>query len=115
MSMPDRDSLSRLPYLYVTTTGRVTGLPREIELWFVASDGNLYILAEHFHNAQWVRNIAKDPRVRVRLGDREFGASARALDPGADAAEWERAQQRAREKYGWGDGLPVRITPNAPL
>ena len=48
--MPDRDSLSRLPYLYVTSRGRVTGLPREIEIWFVASEGNLYILAERFDN-----------------------------------------------------------------
>ncbi len=113
--MPDRESLSRLPYLYVTTRGRVTDLPREIEIWFVAAEGNLYILAEHFHNAQWVRNIAKDPRVRVRLGDCEFGASARALDPAEDGEEWRTAQRLAREKYGWGDGLPVRITPDAPL
>jgi deazaflavin-dependent oxidoreductase (nitroreductase family) len=113
--MPDRDSLLRLPYLYVTTRGRVTGRPREIEIWFVASRGNLYILAEHFYNTQWVKNIAKDPRVRVRLGDREFGASARALDPAGDGEEWRTAQRLAREKYGWGDGLPVRMTPDEPL
>ncbi len=110
--MPDRDSVSGLQYLYVTTRGRITGRPREIEIWFVASEGNLYILAEHFHNAQWVKNIAKDPRVRVRLGNREFGASAQALDPVADAQEWRTAQRLTREKYGWGDGLPVRIAPD---
>ena len=115
LRMPDRNALSSLPYLYVITRGRVTGLPREIEIWFVASEGNLYILAEHFHNAQWVKNIAKDPRVRVRIGDREFGASACALDPAADGEEWRRAQRLAREKYGWGDGLPVRMTPDEPL
>jgi deazaflavin-dependent oxidoreductase (nitroreductase family) len=99
-------------YLYVTTIGRVTGLPRQIEIWFVAWNGNLYILAERFHNAQWVKNISRDPRVRVRLGDGEFGASARVLDPAADAEEWRTVQRLARDKYGWGDGLPVRITPD---
>src|SRR5438132_181546 len=34
------------PFLYLTTTGRKTGLPREIEIWFVEADGRLYILAE---------------------------------------------------------------------
>lgn len=104
-----------LPYLYLTTKGRITGLPRQIEIWFVASGGALYILAEHSHKAQWVKNIARDPRVRVRLGARTFGASARALDPVADGDEWRTAQRLAREKYGWGEGLPVRITPDEPL
>jgi deazaflavin-dependent oxidoreductase (nitroreductase family) len=101
-------------YLYVTTIGRVTGLPRQIEIWFVAWNGNLYIFAERFHNAQWVKNISRDPRVRVRLSDGEFEASARVLDPSADDEEWRTVQRLARDKYGWGDGLPVRITPDAP-
>ena len=98
--------------LYLTTTGRKTGLPRQIEIWFVESRGKLYIFAEHFHRAQWVRNIANNPRVRVRLGDREFAATARALDRERDGDAWERAQALAREKYGWGNGLPVEITPD---
>jgi len=50
--------------------------------------------------------------VRVRLGDREFAATARALDRERDGDAWERAQTLVREKYGWGDGLPVEITPD---
>ena len=99
-------------FIYITTTGRSTGLPREIEIWFVEADAKYYILAEKFHEAHWVRNIAKDPRVRVRLDDRHFDATARALDPERDAAAWRRAQDLAREKYGWGDGLPVEIVPD---
>ena len=33
------------------------------------------------------------------------------LDPERDAAAWKTAQDLEREKYGWGDGLPVEITP----
>jgi deazaflavin-dependent oxidoreductase (nitroreductase family) len=110
--MPRRDDHTKLQYLYLTTTGRVTGQPREIEIWFVESQGKLYILAEHFHKAQWVKNIERNPRVRVRLGDREFEATARALDEKRDADAWKLAQRLGREKYGWGDGLPVEITPD---
>jgi len=99
-------------FLYLTTTGRSTGLPREIEIWFVEWKGKYYILAEKFHEAHWVRNIERNPRVQVRVGDRAFTATARALDSKRDAPLWKRAQDLEREKYGWGDGLPVEITPD---
>lgn len=110
--MPARNDLSKLQYLYLTTTGRVTGLPREIEIWFVESQGKLYILAEHFRKTQWVKNIERNPRVRIRLGDSEFEATARVLDESRDAETWKLAQQLEREKYDWGDGLPVEIVPD---
>src|SRR5215211_6057417 len=102
--MPRLEDHTKLQYLYLMTTGRVTGQPREIEIWFVESQGKLYILAEHFHKAQWVKNIERNPRVRVRVGSSEFEATARALDEKRDAATWKLAQALEREKYGWGDG-----------
>ena len=109
------EGITELSVLYLTTTGRKTGLPREIEIWFVASDGKLYILAELFHKAHWLQNIERHPRVRVRLGDREFGATARVLDRKRDGETWRLAQELARKKYGWGQGLPVEITPDVTL
>ena len=96
-------------FLYLTTIGRISGQPREIEIWFVESEGKLYILAEHFHATQWVKNIERNPRVQVRVGDQSFAAKARVLDSERDDATWKTAQRLAREKYGWGDGLPVEI------
>ena len=109
MSILEQDS--KLKYLYLTTTGRVTGKPREIEIWFVESQDRFYILAEHLHEAQWVKNIKQEPRVRVRLGKSSFEATARVLDYNRDRKAWLTAQAFAREKYGWGDGLPVELTP----
>lgn len=100
-------------FLYLTTIGRITGEPREIEIWFVESNGRLYILAEHFHKAQWVKNIERDSRVLVRVGDSEFEGTARALDAERDRAAWQTAQRLANEKYGWGEGLPVEIIREA--
>src|ERR1044072_1016467 len=108
--MPKRKDLSAVKYLYLTTTGRITGQPREIEIWFVEYGGKFYILAEHFHKAQWVKNILHDSRVRVRVEDRDFEATARVLDERKEPGLWEKAQSLGREKYGWGDGLPVEIT-----
>src|SRR5438093_2559695 len=51
-------------FLYLTTTGRRTGLPREIEIWFTERGGYYYVIAEHRERADWVRNIQTDPRVR---------------------------------------------------
>jgi len=105
------DEVAALPFLYLTTTGRKTGLPREIEIWFVVHCGSFYVFAEGFHRAQWVKNIARNRRVRVRIGDHVRDADAEALEKARDAAEWRTVQDLARAKYGWGDGLPVRITP----
>ena len=97
-------------FLYLTTIGRVSGEPREIEIWFVERNDNFYVLAEHFRNAQWVRNIERNPRVTVRVDARNFEATARILDQEADRETWTAAQKLSTEKYGWGDGLPVEIT-----
>jgi deazaflavin-dependent oxidoreductase (nitroreductase family) len=103
------------PYVYVTTTGRVSGQPRTIEIWFVRYRDYLYIFAEHFDRANWVRNIRKDPRIKLRLSAYEGDATARVLDEQLDAGTWKTVQDLARQKYGWDDGLPVEIEPARPL
>ena len=54
-------------YLYLTTTGRVTGQPREIEIWFTEHGGRFYLVAER-ESANWVRNIQSQPQVKIRVG-----------------------------------------------
>jgi deazaflavin-dependent oxidoreductase (nitroreductase family) len=97
-------------YLYLTTTGRVTGQPREIEIWFTEHDGRFYLVAER-ESANWVRNIQSQPRVKVRVGDAEFDAIARVMhnDHGPQLAVIVKALFDA--KYGWSDGLMVELTP----
>ena len=62
-------------FIYLTTIGRKTGHPREIEIWFVKRDGRVYILAEHGYKAQWVRNILVNPSVTVTLSGKRWEAS----------------------------------------
>lgn len=104
-----REDVADPAFLYLTTVGRKTGLPRRIEIWFVRSRDCFYILAEHFDRTQWVKNIRRNPRVHVRVGEEEFEATARVLDRQRDADVWQTVQRLSREKYGWGAGLPVGL------
>jgi deazaflavin-dependent oxidoreductase (nitroreductase family) len=99
-------------FLYLATRGRRTGAWREIEIWFTRHDGRYYVVAELVH-AQWVRNVEADPLVSVRVGEETFGARARIVPVAAEPRLVETVQQRSREKYGWGDGLVVELTPLA--
>jgi deazaflavin-dependent oxidoreductase (nitroreductase family) len=101
-------------FLYLTTTGRRTGQPREIEIWFTQHAGRYYLIAEHRWETHWVQNVAADPRVRVRVGGQEFQARARVIDGDADPAVHTSAQELSERKYGWGDGLVVELTPEMP-
>jgi len=100
-------------FLYLTTTGRRTGIAREIEIWFTELGGRFYIIAEHGERANWVRNILANPRVHVRVGDRRFEGTARLV---ADEREPELARAvkaLSDAKYGWSDGLIVEITADS--
>ena len=97
--------------LYLTTVGRRTGLPREIEIWFVVWRERFYLFAETREAAGWVKNIRRNPKVVVRIGEWHVDATARVLDRQADRKLWDQVAEIANRKYGWGDGLPVEIVP----
>ena len=97
--------------LYLTTIGRTTGLPREIEIWFVLCRERFYLFAETAEAAGWVKNIRCNPKVTVQVGQRQIDAMARVLDRQSDRKRWDEVAAIADRKYGWGDGLRVEITP----
>ena len=65
-------------FCYLTTTGRRSGRPHEIEIWYASSaDGRtLYLLAGGRDGSDWVRNLAADPACTVRVGRRDAPARA---------------------------------------
>ena len=97
--------------LYLTTIGRRTVLPREIEIWFVVWCERLYLFAETGEAAGGGKNIRRNPKVTVRIGEWRIDATARVLDRHIDHKLWDQVAEIANRKYGWGDGLPVEITP----
>jgi deazaflavin-dependent oxidoreductase (nitroreductase family) len=103
-------SPSREQYLYLTTRGRKSGLPREIEIWFTEYDGRYYVIAEHV-TSQWLKNLQACPDVQVRIADEHFPASARVITATSDSGLLRTVQEALRQKYGWGDGVVVELAP----
>jgi F420H(2)-dependent quinone reductase len=100
-------------FLYLTTTGRISGLLRTIEIWFVEHAGSFYVVAERREQAQWVQNLERDPAVHYRVGARddrgpEVPATARVVRAPALVAE---VSALMVAKYGWSEGLVVEIRP----
>jgi deazaflavin-dependent oxidoreductase (nitroreductase family) len=114
MTCASLESVKDSRVLYLTTVGRRTGLPREIEIWFVVCCERLYLFAETGEAANWVKNIRRNPNVTVRIGELHIGVTARVLDRHIDRKLWDQVAEIANHKYGWGDGLPVEITPVPP-
>ena len=96
-------------YLYLTTTGRITGQPREIEIWFTEHGGRLYLVAER-ESANWVRNIQSRPQVKVRIDDAEFNAIARVVHNDREPRLAVIVKALFDAKYGWSGGFIVELT-----
>jgi deazaflavin-dependent oxidoreductase (nitroreductase family) len=99
-AMPeDLTGLAEEDYCYLTTVGRVSGEPREIEIWFGLDGTTLYMLSGGRDRSDWVKNLMREPRVSVRIADRTFQGDARAV---SDPEEDERARALVFEKYAPG-------------
>ncbi len=83
-------------FCYLTTRGRVTGRPHEIEIWFAASGRTLYLLSGGQDRSDWVRNLRADPAVTVRVRDTTYDATARVVE---ESEESERGRTLVFEKY----------------
>ena len=83
-------------YCYLTTTGRATGRPHRIEIWFGLDGDTLYMLSGGRDRSDWVRNLRREPRVTVELGDARFAGEARVV---GDEAEDALARQLVHDKY----------------
>ena len=83
-------------YCYLTTTGRVTGKPHEIEIWFGLVGNTCYLLSGGRDKSDWVKNLLKNPSVTVRIGKQTFQATARIVK---DEEEAMNARNLLANKY----------------
>lgn len=83
-------------FCYLTTRGRRTGRPHEIEIWFALDGHTLYLLSGGGEGSDWVRNLRADPAVAVRLRDTTYDAGARVVDEGEES---ERGRTLVFDKY----------------
>jgi deazaflavin-dependent oxidoreductase (nitroreductase family) len=62
------------------TTGRRSGKPRRVPVGDGLRGEQFWIVAEHGRHADYVRNIERDARVRVKVGRRWYAGTAHVLD-----------------------------------
>jgi deazaflavin-dependent oxidoreductase (nitroreductase family) len=115
---PDLAALDKNWNIKLTTTGRKSGQPRRVTVWFACNDGKIY-LAGGAKVPHWTRNIQKNPAVEAEIGGVRFKAQARLLQgkKGAD-----RVRQLMFRKYllaklssyfgGYKHAVPVEIVPS---
>jgi hypothetical protein len=60
-------------------------LPHSVTIWCAAYKGNLYVTS--YRGRQWVEDIIRDPRVRLKIADRVFDRTLSVVnDPDEKAA-----------------------------
>ncbi|HEY6072903.1 MAG TPA: nitroreductase family deazaflavin-dependent oxidoreductase [Anaerolineales bacterium] len=114
--------LAREEYCYLTTQGRRTGNPHEIEIWFTVRGRSIYFLSGGGEESDWVKNIRNQPAVHVKIGSQSFSGMAR-LDIQGEEEVFVR-EGLATKYQGWRKGrklsewareaLPVAVDLSAP-
>jgi len=71
---------------YLTTTGRRTGRPHRIEIWFLESGGAVHLFSGGGEASDSVRNLRLEPRVVLELPRRPARTYVASVmsDPGRD-------------------------------
>ena len=109
--------LADLDVGYLTTTGRITGTPHRVEVWFALEDETVYLLAGGGDRSDWVRNLMVSPIVTLKIGDVQRVTRGRIVKEGTD--EDASARRLLVEKYAardrtdltdWGrTSLPIAV------
>jgi len=94
--MDELTAVANDDFCYLTTRGRVSGRPHEIEIWFALDTRTLYLLSGGGDRSDWVLNLRADPRVTVRVRDATHEAIARIVGPGNES---ERGRRLVFDKY----------------
>ena len=71
-------------------------IPHSVTIWCVTLDNQLYIGAWEADTKRWVANVARDPNVRLKIGDEVYEQK---LEPIADAATIARLNAGYASKY----------------
>lgn len=95
-NLNELENVASEKFIHLTTTGRKTGKPRTVELWFAVNGGKVY-LSHEGEETDWMKNIKKNEQVAFEIAGRGFTGKARYLKDGEDGA-WI-AKVALYEKY----------------
>jgi deazaflavin-dependent oxidoreductase (nitroreductase family) len=77
----DVSIVAKEKYIHLTTTGRKTGNPHTVELWFAMAGQKIYLSHEGAYT-DWMKNVLEDGRVEFEIGKIQFKGNARIAERG---------------------------------
>lgn len=104
MTTRDLTAVASEPYCYLTTIGRRSGNPHEIEIWFTLQGGTIVLISGGGSDADWVKNLTVEQSAMVRIGGSSLRVRA-ALQPSDPELRWAAAVGLA-DKYAGEFGDP---------
>ena len=93
---PDLQKLAEEDFCYLTTTGRISGRPHTIEIWFALHEQTIYLLSGGRDKSDWVKNALHTPTVRAKINSTILSGTARLI---TDTEEDTLARKIVFEKY----------------
>jgi hypothetical protein len=101
------------PLVAIETRGPL--VRHSVTILCVAAEGRLYVMARHAPRKRWVRNVGRDPRVRLRIGEALYeGRLARVDDQPGDAAAAAAVARAFLRKYVGLDAPAARPLAGPP-
>ena len=97
------------PLIAIETRGAL--FRHSVTILCVAAEGRLYVMARHAPRKRWVRNLARDSRVRLRVGDSLYAGRAVRIEGSPEGDAVARAFLR---KYVGIEVEHARPLPGAP-
>jgi len=76
-------ALEKAKELKISVTGRNTGKPITLPVWFVHENDTLWLLPVNGSKTQWYQNLLKNPAITIRVGREERTLNAQALKTAA--------------------------------
>jgi deazaflavin-dependent oxidoreductase (nitroreductase family) len=94
----------------IVTTGRRSGEPHEIEIWFGVMDGAMYLISGNGSSADWYLNMLAEPVVTVKLaGEQRIGRASAVTS----TDERRRCGDLMGAKYVWEGDPDIGLTYQA--
>jgi deazaflavin-dependent oxidoreductase (nitroreductase family) len=90
--------------LLITTTGRKSGVPRNVPLLYVDNDGTFLVMGSKGGNVDhpfWYMNLLDEPECEIRVGEFHTRATSRTLSGDERAKAWQKivAKHHVYGKY----------------
>ena len=92
-----RTGLQSAQTIEITVTGRTSGRPISLPIWFALDGNKLYLIPVKGSETEWYKNLRKQTSIQLSASGKTFTTSAHIL---ADEAQLDKVLEKFRDKYG---------------